>query len=214
MRAVTRLPVVVLVSGRGSNLKALIDASTGDSAFAIRAVISNRGSAAALKLAEDAGIEIQVVDHDAFPDRISFDQALGDAIETFAPGLVVLAGFMRILSEGFVARFAGRLINVHPSLLPEFRGLETHRRALEAGVAEHGASVHFVTAELDGGPVVAQARVTVRPDDDPETLAARVLAREHDVLPVVVDWFASGRLVLDGDIARLDGRMIEHALEC
>jgi phosphoribosylglycinamide formyltransferase-1 len=142
----------------------------------------------------------------------AFDAALRAAIERHRPGLVALAGFMRILGPAFVGRYHGRILNIHPSLLPQFRGLDTHRRALQAGVSEHGASVHFVTEELDGGPIVVQARVPVLPNDDPETLAARVLEQEHRIYPLAVRWFADGRLRLEPDGAWLDGRRLERPL--
>ena len=210
-----KLPVVVLISGSGSNLQALIEASTrNEAAFCIRAVISNRPTARGLQRAAAAGIETRVIDHTDYPDRDSFDAELGDSIEAFGPGLVVLAGFMRILTDGFVARFHGRMLNIHPSLLPDFQGLHTHRRALEAGVTEHGASVHFVTAELDGGPVIAQVRVPVEAADDESTLAERVLRREHELLPQVVDWFARNRFRLRDGRIWLDGRVLERPAQC
>jgi len=147
-----------------------------------------------------------------FPDRAAFDRALADAVQRYEPGLVVLAGFMRILGAEFVDRFAGRLVNIHPSLLPKYRGLHTHRRALEAGEREHGASVHFVTRELDGGPVVIQARVPIRNDDDEASLAARVLAEEHRIYPECIGWFAAGRLQLRDGAVLLDGRMLASPL--
>ncbi len=209
-----RLPVVVLISGGGTNLQAMIDAAEAGAPFLVRAVISNRPGVPGLERAAAAGIETRVVDHMAFADRAGFDAALAEAIESVRPGLVVLAGFMRILTNGFVARFAGRMVNIHPSLLPAFQGLDTHRRALEAGVHEHGASVHFVTSELDGGPLIAQARVPVEQDDTPASLGARVLAREHVVLPQVVTWFAEGRLKLRDDRVWFDDRPLEAPLQC
>lgn len=205
-----RLAVVVLISGRGSNLQALIDAATSARMHAdLRAVVSNVPHAPGLARAADAGIQTRVVDHRAFASRGAFDAALAQCIDAFTPGLVVLAGFMRVLTPGFVQRYHGRLINIHPSLLPDFPGLHTHRRALQAGVAEHGVSVHFVTPQLDGGPVIAQARVSVCRDDDPDALAARVLEQEHRLLPTVVEWFARGRVALgaDGKIL-LDGQVL------
>jgi len=213
-RGDARMPVVVLISGSGTNLQALIDAAAGDRPFAIAAVISNRPGAAGLERAHAAGIPTRVIDHTAFADRDGFDAALAEAIESFKPGLIVLAGFMRILTTGFVERFAGRMLNIHPSLLPAFQGLDTHRRALEAGVREHGASVHFVTAELDGGPVIAQARLTVEPGDTPSSLAARVLAREHVLLPQVVSWFAEGRLRMRGHQVWFDGAALREPRQC
>ncbi len=206
------LPVAVLISGGGTNLQALIDAA--DARYRVCGVISNRPGVLGLKRATVAGIPTRVLDHTAYTDRERFDAALADVIESFSPGLVILAGFMRILGDTFVERFAGRMLNIHPSLLPAFQGLHTHRRALAAGVREHGASVHFVTSELDGGPVVAQARVAVEPGDTETVLAARVLSREHELLPQVVAWFAEGRLQLrDGQIS-FDGEPLRAPLQC
>lgn len=192
------LRVLVLISGSGSNLQALIDAQ-GQAPYRIVAVISNQHEAFGLERARRAGIPTEVLSHRAFPDRSAYDRALAEIIDRFEPGLVVLAGFMRILTPVFVARYAGRMMNIHPSLLPRHRGLHTHRRALEAGDTEHGASVHFVTDELDGGPLIIQARIPVLPGDDAETLAARVLTLEHQIYPLAVRWFAEGRLRLDSD---------------
>jgi phosphoribosylglycinamide formyltransferase-1 len=168
-------------------------------------VVSNRPGVFGLARAERAGIPAAVVDHTRYPDRESFEAALGAVIDGYAPGLVVLAGFMRVLTPGFVARYHGRMLNIHPSLLPRHRGLHTHRRALEAGDSVHGATVHFVTEELDGGPRVVQARVPVLPGDTEEVLAARVLAREHVIYPLAARWFAEGRLRLGPSGAELDG---------
>ncbi|HEC15651.1 MAG TPA: phosphoribosylglycinamide formyltransferase [Sedimenticola sp.] len=206
MTAQKKLPLVVLISGSGSNLQAIIDATAGDLPAEIRAVISNREDAYGLERARKAGIETRVLDHRPFPDREAYDRALMNLIDGFQPGLVILAGFMRILSPGFVRHYHGRLLNIHPSLLPRYRGLHTHRRVLEAGDTVHGASVHFVTEELDGGPVVLQARVPVKAGDDEQTLAARVLAREHIIYPQVVRWFAEGRLSMHGDRPHMDGK--------
>lgn len=201
------MPVVVLISGSGSNLQALLDAQlAGELPIKITAVISNRADAYGLERARRAGVPTQVLSHKEFSSRECYDRALADLIERSEPRLVVLAGFMRILSAEFVERYQGRLINIHPSLLPAFRGLDTHRRALETGATEHGCSVHFVTPELDAGPVIVQARVPVLPDDDPQTLAARVLAREHRAYPLAVRWIAEGRVVLRGDQVFRDGR--------
>ncbi len=206
------LPVVVLISGSGTNLAALI-AAQDRWPYRIAAVISNEPAAGGLDRARAAGIATAILDHRAFPDRAAYDTALAGVVDRYEPGLVILAGFMRILTPTFTAHYGGRLINIHPSLLPKFRGLHTHRRALEAGATEHGASVHFVTAELDGGPVIIQARVPVLPDDDPETLAARVLAEEHRIYPLVVGWFAAGRLRLGEDgRPRVDGAALEAPL--
>jgi phosphoribosylglycinamide formyltransferase-1 len=201
--------VVVLLSGTGSNLQALIDSNdVKDSPARIRAVISNRADAYGLQRAKDAGIETRVLDHKAFEGREAFDAALIEIIDTFNPQLVVLAGFMRILSADFVRHYQGRLLNIHPSLLPKYKGLHTHQRALEAGDREHGCSVHFVTEELDGGPLVVQAVIPVESDDSPHSLAQRVHAQEHRIYPLAVRWFAEGRLSLDEQGALLDGQLL------
>jgi len=187
--------LVVLISGRGSNMKALLEARLPAE---IAAVISNEPRAAGLETAQRADVRTEVIDHRRFPDRASFDAALADAVDRSKPHLVVLAGFMRVLGDAFVARFSGRLINVHPSLLPAFPGMRTHQRALEAGVRIHGCTVHFVTAALDAGPIIIQAAVPVYVDDTEQTLAARVLAEEHRVLPEAVRWFLDERLQLQG----------------
>ncbi|MFZ5621322.1 MAG: phosphoribosylglycinamide formyltransferase [Pseudomonadota bacterium] len=203
----TKLPLVILISGRGSNMQAILEeAARGTLPVDIRAVISNRPEASGLETARAAGIPTEVVDHRAYASREDYDRALQAAIDRHAPELVVLAGFMRILTPDFVRHFRGRLLNIHPSLLPAFRGLDTHRRALEAGVAEHGASVHFVTEELDGGPVIAQIPVPVRPGDTEADLARRVLKQEHRLYPTVIGWFATGRLRYRDGAAWLDGR--------
>ena len=204
------LRVVVLVSGRGSNLKAIAAAAdAGALPIRIAAVVSDRADAGALDWARDRGIPAAVLSPRDFADRAAYGRALGDLVEGYAPQLVVLAGFMRILSDDFVLRFAGRMLNIHPSLLPRYPGLHTHRRALEAGDREHGASVHFVTPELDGGPVVLQARVPVLPGDDEDTLAARVLREEHVIYPRCVGWFAAGRLALRDGVVWLDGKPLD-----
>ena len=201
--------VVVLLSGTGSNLQALIDSNDiKDSPANIRAVISNRADAYGLQRAQDAGIDTRVLDHTAFEGREAFDAALIEVIDTFNPQLVVLAGFMRILSAEFVRHYQGRLLNVHPSLLPKYKGLHTHQRALEAGDSEHGCSVHFVTEELDGGPLVVQAVIPVESNDSPHSLAQRVHAQEHLIYPLAVRWFAEGRLSLDEQGALLDGQLL------
>lgn len=208
------LPVVVLISGSGSNLQALIDgAVNGTLPIRIAAVIANRGDAYGLERARRAGIPTQVLSHQDFDDREAYDAALMDLIDGFYPGLVVLAGFMRILTPGFVAHYQGRMLNIHPSLLPKYRGLHTHERALAAREREHGATVHFVTAELDGGPAILQARVPVAADDDANRLAARVLVQEHRLYPQVVRWFAQGRLELSTDGRPcLDGQALNEPL--
>ena len=204
------LRVVVLVSGRGSNLKAIAaQADAGVLPVRIEAVVSDRADAGALDWARGRGIPAMVLSPRDFADREAYGRALGDLVEGFAPQLVVLAGFMRILSDEFVLRFSGRMLNIHPSLLPRYPGLHTHRRALEAGDPDHGASVHFVTPELDGGPVVLQARVPVLPGDDEDTLAARVLREEHVIYPRCVGWFAAGRLALRDGAVWLDGRPLD-----
>lgn len=206
--------IVILVSGRGSNMEAIVRARIPGARIA--AVISNRADAAGLAFAARQGIKAVVVAHTDYPEREQFDAALRSAIDAYAPDLVVLAGFMRVLGEDFVRRYAGRLLNIHPSLLPAFPGLHTHRRALAAGVKVHGASVHFVTPELDGGPIVLQAVVPVLPDDDEESLASRVLAEEHRIYPQAVRWFVEGRLNVAGDgrIGVARARAEEFALHC
>ncbi|AZF59420.1 phosphoribosylglycinamide formyltransferase [Pseudomonas sp. R11-23-07] len=201
--------VVVLLSGTGSNLQALIDSMrTGDSPVRIAAVISNRSDAYGLQRARDAGIETRSLDHKAFDGREAFDRALIELIDAFNPKLVILAGFMRILSADFVRHYEGRLLNIHPSLLPKYKGLHTHQRALDAGDREHGCSVHFVTEELDGGPLVVQAVVPVESDDSAQTLAQRVHTQEHRIYPLAVRWFAEGRLILGEQGALLDGQLL------
>lgn len=185
--------VVILISGRGSNMRSIVEAGLHAH---VRAVISNRPDAGGLAYARERSIATAVVDHTQYPDRVAFDQALAAEIDRHTPDLVVLAGFMRILTPGFVEHYAGRMINIHPSLLPAFTGLHTHRRAIEAGCRIAGVTVHFVTGELDGGPIIAQAAVPVLADDDETTLAARVLAQEHLIYPRVVRWFLEGRLTL------------------
>ncbi|MDE1990072.1 MAG: phosphoribosylglycinamide formyltransferase [Betaproteobacteria bacterium] len=188
--------IVILISGRGSNMAALLAASLP---LEIAAVISNRPGAAGLALAAAQGIAAEVVDHQAHATREAFDQALAEAIDRHQPQLVVLAGFMRILTPAFIRHYQGRLLNIHPSLLPAFPGLHTHRQALQAGVRIHGCTVHFVTEQLDHGPIVAQAAVPVLPDDTEETLAARVLESEHRIYPEALRWWAEGRLTLRDD---------------
>jgi len=208
----SKLPIVILISGSGSNLQAIIDASArGELPVEIRAVISNRADAQGLQRAEDADITTEVLDHKTFASREDYDRALMTLIDRFEPGLVVLAGFMRLLTDAFTAHYAGRMLNIHPSLLPEFKGLHTHRRAIEENASEHGASVHFVTAELDGGPVILQACVPVHTGDSPEQLAARVLEQEHRIYPEAIRWFAEGRLRLGEDgRAELDGKPLRR----
>jgi len=201
--------LVILISGSGSNLQAFIDACQ-DPAYPCRivAVISNKAGVRGLERARDAGIAAHHLDHRSFPDRESFDAQLQQLIDSFDPDLVVLAGFMRILSAGFVRHYSGRLMNIHPSLLPLHPGLHTHQRALEAGDAEHGATVHFVSEDLDGGPAIIQARVPVLEGDSADTLAARVLQQEHRIYPCAVRLFAEGRLRWREGRAELDGQAL------
>lgn len=199
--------VVVLISGSGSNLQALIDSVGHDGNPArIAAVICNRADAYGLERAKQAGIATELLDHKQFDGREAFDAALIQAIDAHQPDLVVLAGFMRILTPGFVQHYASRLLNIHPSLLPKHKGLHTHQRAIEAGDSEHGCSVHFVTEELDGGPLVVQAVFPVMADDTAESLARRVHQQEHQIYPLAVRWFAEGRLRLGAQGAMLDGQ--------
>lgn len=204
------LALVVLISGSGSNLQAIIDGvRDGSLPVEIRAVISNRADAGGLERAAQAGIPTQVLSHRDFPSRETYDYALTDLINRFEPGLVVLAGFMRILTPYLVNRFHGRLLNIHPSLLPKYRGLHTHERVLMGGDRRHGASVHFVTPDLDSGPLILQVRVAVRKDDDAASLGARVLRQEHRIYPQVIRWFAEGRLRLtEFDQVALDGGIL------
>jgi len=183
--------IVILISGRGSNMEALLAARLP---ARVAAVISNNPQARGLGIARDRGIAVAVVDHRAFADRAAFDGALAAAIDRHRPDLVALAGFMRILTPSFTERYSGRIMNIHPSLLPAFPGLHTHRRALAAGVRIHGCTAHFVTTGLDSGPVIVQAAVPVQPGDTEEQLAARVLAQEHRIYPQAIRWFCEGRL--------------------
>jgi phosphoribosylglycinamide formyltransferase-1 len=207
------LAVVVLISGRGSNLRAIVES---EPPCRIAAVVSNRPDAAGLEFARTHGIATEVVDHTDFAaeadPRAAFDAALIRAIDRYQPGLVVLAGFMRILTPGFVDHYGGRMINIHPSLLPAFPGLHTHRRALAEGVRLHGCTVHFVTSALDSGPIIVQAAVPVHPGDTEQSLSARVLVQEHRLYPQAVRWFAQGRLVTDGLTVRLAPASCEHEL--
>jgi phosphoribosylglycinamide formyltransferase 1 len=204
--------VVCLISGRGSNLQALLQAALAgnwqaDPGARISLVVSNRPGAGGLQVARQAGVPAIVIDHAAFANREAFESELADRIDGQAPALVVLAGFMRVLTPAFVARYPGRLLNIHPSLLPAFAGLDTHRRALQAGVRLHGATVHFVTEQLDGGPIVAQAAVPVLPGDTEGSLAGRVLRQEHALLPRCVRWILEGRVRLDG------GRVVAEGVD-
>ncbi|MBI5909800.1 MAG: phosphoribosylglycinamide formyltransferase [Betaproteobacteria bacterium] len=192
--------IVILISGRGSNMQAMVEAG-----LPVAAVISNRAEAAGLEYAVARGIATVIVEHRDYATREAFDAALAQAIDGFHPELVALAGFMRILTEGFVLRYRGRLLNIHPSLLPAFPGLDTHARALAAGVKLHGATVHFVTPQLDNGPIVIQAAVPVLAHDDEARLAARVLAEEHRIYPQAARWFLEGKLVIESGVVRVKG---------
>jgi phosphoribosylglycinamide formyltransferase-1 len=203
--------IVILISGSGSNLQAIIDAVAEKKIHAdISAVISNRPGALGLKKAESAGINTIVIDHSKFAERREFDKALDRQIDELNPDLIVLAGFMRILPKDFIEKYEGRILNIHPSLLPEFKGLHTHRRALEAGHKQHGASVHFVSNELDSGPVVVQAILPVLSDDNENTLAARVLEQEHIIYPLAIEWFTSGRLSLINNHVHFDNKPVNE----
>jgi len=194
------MSVVVLISGRGSNMLAILEAG-----IPVSAVISNRADAGGLAIAARHGVATGVVEHRRYATREAFDAALAAEIDRHAPRLVALAGFMRVLTAGFVVRYAGRLVNIHPSLLPDFPGLDTHARALAAGVERHGCTVHFVTAALDHGPIIAQASVPVLPGDTADILAARVLREEHLLYPRAIRWFLDGDLVIEGDKVRVKG---------
>ncbi|PRD38977.1 UNVERIFIED_CONTAM: purN [Trichonephila clavipes] len=201
--------IVVLISGSGSNLQALLDScATGFIPGKITGVISNKANAFGLKRAEAAGVSTAVLSHKGFDSREDYDQALIAAIEQFKPDLIVLAGFMRILTAEFVQHFSGKLLNIHPSLLPKYQGLATHQRAIDAGDTEHGCSVHFVTEQLDGGPVILQAKVPIFPGDDASVVAERVHEQEHQIYPLVVRWFCQGRLQQKVNEAWLDGNLL------
>lgn len=201
--------IVVLISGQGSNLQALLDAcNDGRIKANISAVFSNKAQAYGLERAREAGIPVHAFSAADYPDRDAFDQALAQQIDVYRPDLVVLAGYMRILSTRFVQRYAGRMLNIHPSLLPKYPGLHTHRQAIDNGDEEHGTSVHFVTDELDGGPVILQAKVPIFPQDSEEEVVERVQAQEHAIYPLVVSWFIDGRLKMRDDAAWLDGERL------
>lgn len=210
MNGLARKPVVVLISGRGSNMLALAQHSgEPSSAYAIAAVLSDQSEAPGLQAAHGLGIVTRALPAAKGINRADYDQALAAAIRRHQPALIVLAGFMRILSAQFVAEFSGRMLNIHPSLLPQYPGLHTHRRVLESHDPEHGATVHFVTEQLDGGPAVIQGRVPVQADDTESSLAARVQVQEHRIYPVAVDWFCGGRLNFAENRAWLDGRVLD-----
>ncbi|WP_195432968.1 phosphoribosylglycinamide formyltransferase [Morganella morganii] len=203
--------LVVLISGSGSNLQALIDACDSKALNAeIVAVFSNKADAYGLLRAQQAGIPALTLSPAEFYSRDDFDAALQVQIDEYQPDLIILAGYMRILTPAFVRHYHGRMLNIHPSLLPKYPGLHTHRKALENGDAEHGTSVHFVTEELDGGPVILQARIAVLPDDTEDTLSARIQQEEHHIYPQVVNWFVQGRLVLKEEGVCLDGKLHSH----
>lgn len=201
--------IVVLISGNGSNMQAILDACGSRIPNGkVAAVFSNKADAYGLERAKQASIDAHFVDPSIFESRNSFDAELMAQIDTYQPDLVVLAGYMRILSSEFVSQYQGKMLNIHPSLLPKYTGLHTHKRAIDAGDTEHGTSVHFVTEELDGGPVVLQAKVPVFSEDTPETLAQRVQVQEHDIYPLTVNWFIEGRLKMVDNNAVLDGKIL------
>lgn len=204
--------VVVLISGNGSNLQAIMDFSSAGN-YRVSGVISNKSDAYGLQRAKQSNIPTTVVDHLQYASRDLFDQALIQAIDEYEPGPIVLAGFMRILGADFVKRYQGKILNIHPSLLPDYPGTNTHQRVLDAGEKLHGVSVHFVTEELDGGPVIAQESIAIESIDDAETLAMKIHAKEHALYPNVVSWFADGRLRLDGNDAFLDEQLLPETGE-
>jgi len=208
------MSAAVLISGGGTNLQAFIDAvGSGDLHLELGVVLSNLGTAGGLERARKAGIPTECVDHRDYPDRGAFDAALIDRLAPYDVDVVILAGFMRILTTAFIDQFVGRIFNIHPSLLPDYPGLNTHQRALEAGEKWHGSTVHFATEQLDGGPRVLQGRVPVLPDDSPQTLAARVLEIEHRIYPQAVSLFIAGRLRYQDGHAWMDGEKLEEPLE-
>lgn len=201
--------IVVLISGSGSNLQALIDAQqAGKIPAKIAGVLSNRADAFGLERAKKAQIPVHVIDHRQFSDRLSFDQEMIQVIDQWQPDLVILAGFMRILTDDFVRHYDGKMLNVHPSLLPKYKGLNTHQRAIEAGDAFHGCSVHFVSPELDSGQIIAQARVAIDSSDTPKSLADKVQALEHQLYPLCAQWFCSGQLIYKSDKLQLDDQIL------
>jgi len=194
--------IVILISGRGSNMKAVLDARLEAT---VAAVISNTPAASGLQIARAAGIDTKVIDHHHHSDRAKFDHFLAETVETYHPDLIVLAGFMRILSPEFIHRFSGKIMNIHPSLLPAFPGMNTHQRALNEGVKLHGCTVHFVTPEVDRGPIIIQAAVPVLPEDDEQTLASRVLEQEHAIYAQAIGWFLDDKLAVDGNRVKFTG---------
>jgi phosphoribosylglycinamide formyltransferase-1 len=209
-----RKPIVVLISGRGSNMRALIEQSRSpDAPYAVCKVLSDKPDSGGLEAARVLGVPAQALSAGKQSDRAAYDRGLAAAVRECSPSLIALAGYMRILSGPFVAEFAGRILNIHPSLLPKYPGLHTHRRALKARESEHGATVHFVTEELDGGPPVIQGRVAVAADDDERSLAARVQVMEHRIYPLAVRWFCEGRLRYDAEQAWLDGQPLKQPVQ-
>jgi phosphoribosylglycinamide formyltransferase 1 len=206
--------VVVLISGRGSNMRALVDRSADPApGYQVAGVLSDRLQAGGLKLAADLGIPARALVPDEAVPRADYEAALAAAIDEFTPSLIALAGFMRILSARFVLRYAGRILNIHPSLLPKYPGLDTHRRVLEAREAQHGATVHFVTEQLDGGPPIIQGRIHVEPGDDADSLQARVHVLEHRIYPLAVRWYCTGRLRYSAGRAWLDGKALSGPVQ-
>ncbi len=205
--------VVVLISGNGSNLQAIMDYSaTGN--YEVVGVISNKPGAFGLQRAQQRNVPTAVLNHKEYESRDLFDKALADAIDRFNPSVIVLAGFMRILGADFVKHYQGRVLNIHPSLLPDYPGTNTHQRVLDAGEKLHGVSVHFVTEELDGGPVIAQESIEIEEEDDADSLAEKIHGKEHLLYPAVVSWFTDGRLRLAGNDAFLDGKLLPESGEC
>lgn len=200
--------IVILISGRGSNMQAIVDqALNGDLPVTVQAVISNRPDAPGLAFANKAGIPTKIVNHENYANKPEFEAALSACIDEYKADLIVLAGFMRVLSSEFVGKYSQKMINIHPSLLPEFPGLDTHARAIAAGVTEHGASVHFVTADVDAGPIIIQSTVAVKNGDTSASLASRVLIQEHLIYPLAIKWFAESRLEIKKNQVLLDGHI-------
>jgi phosphoribosylglycinamide formyltransferase-1 len=201
------MKAVVLISGSGSNLQSIID-NANDIDLDIEAVISNKETAYGLERAQKSNITTHTLDHKQFSSRVAFDKNLSQLVDQYTPDIIILAGFMRILTAEFTQKYTGKMLNIHPSLLPKFQGLNTHQRAIDAKETVHGVSIHFVTAELDGGPIIAQSHVKVLDDDDANSLAKRVLIEEHKLFPKVIHWFTQNRLILKDNKAILDGKVI------
>jgi phosphoribosylglycinamide formyltransferase 1 len=209
-----RQPIVILISGRGSNMRALIESSRSEnSAYSVAAVLSDKPDAGGLEVAQHLGVATRALPPAKGVERAAYDEALASTIEEYSPALIALAGFMRILSPQFVARFPGKILNIHPSLLPKYSGLHTHQRAIDARETEHGVTVHFVSEQLDGGPRVLQARVPVLPGDTEATLSDRVLQLEHVIYPLAVNWFCQGRLRGGAGQAWLDGKTLVQPVQ-